>query len=208
METLTALGLGLGLAAACGMRVFVPLLAVAVATRVGLVTPGAGFAWLASWPALVALSTAALVEIGAYYVPWVDNALDSLATPAAVIAGALVTATQLGMVGSGSDLIDHIATMVGGGLAGGGIAGLVQVSTVGARGLSTISTAGLGNAVVATLENVGAVVLSILAILIPALIGLVIAVVGVLLVRRWVRRRARGPHRARPQVRRAAVPVG
>lgn len=191
METLTALGLGLGLAAACGLRVFIPLLALAIATRVGLVTPGTGFAWVASWPALVALTTAAIAEIGAYYVPWLDNALDSLATPAAVIAGALVTATQLGMVGSGSDLIDHIATMVGGGLAGGGLAGMIQVSTVGARGVSSISTAGLGNAVLATIENIGAVIMSVLAILVPALIVIVIIAVVALMLRRRLRNNQR-----------------
>lgn len=189
METIAALGMGLGLAAACGLRVFVPLLIVGLATKLGLMSPGQGFEWVASWPALLALTTASLLEVCAYYVPWLDHALDTVATPAAAIAGALMTASQLGIAAPGAGLLEHAAKLVGGGLAGGGLAGMIQVSTVGVRGLSTMTTAGLGNAIVATVENIGAIVLSVLAIIVPALIGLAIAVVCLLLVRRWLRRR-------------------
>jgi Domain of unknown function (DUF4126) len=48
------------------------------------------FAWLATPSALTMLSVAALAEILAYYVPAVDNLLDTLATPAALVAATIV----------------------------------------------------------------------------------------------------------------------
>ena len=116
METIAALGMGLGLAAACGLRVFVPLLIVGVATKLGLMSPGQGFEWVASWPALLALTTASLLEVCAYYVPWLDHALDTVATPAAAIAGALMTASQLGIAAPGGTprpIVERLNTEVG-----------------------------------------------------------------------------------------------
>ena len=89
LDIIVSVCLGLGLSAACGFRVFVPLLGLSVAAMADYVHPSAGWEWVGTWPALTCLATATLLEIGAYYVPWIDNALDSIATPAAYIAGAL-----------------------------------------------------------------------------------------------------------------------
>src|SRR5712671_6117407 len=93
METLLSCCLGVGLSAACGFRVFVPLLVMSVAAHSGHLTLAHGFEWIGSYPALVTFSVATAVEIAGYYIPWVDNLLDSLATPAAVIAGTLAMAS-------------------------------------------------------------------------------------------------------------------
>ena len=82
-ETLLSLCLGLGLSAACGFRIFVPLLAVNLAARVGWVSLSGELAWMGDSAALWAFGVATVLEIGAYYVPWLDNFLDSVATPAA-----------------------------------------------------------------------------------------------------------------------------
>src|SRR5262249_3182890 len=85
LETLFSVGLGIGLAAACGFRVFVPLLITSLAANTGHLHLAGGFSWIATKPALIAFAVATVVEILAYYVPWIDNLLDTLAGPAAVV---------------------------------------------------------------------------------------------------------------------------
>jgi hypothetical protein len=163
METLLGICLGIGLSAACGFRVFVPLLVMSVATISGHLAPVHGFEWIGSYPALVAFAVATCVEIAGYYIPWVDHLLDTIATPAAVVAGTITTAS---MVGHMSPLLHWTLAVI----AGGGAAGLVQGATVVTRGASTVTTGGLGNPLVATAELAGSVVTSILAILAPILV--------------------------------------
>lgn len=171
---------GLGIAAACGFRVFVPLLVLAIASKAGLVGLGTNFAFLASWPAIIALGVACIAEVGAYNVPWLDHALDMLATPAAVIAGGVAMLTQVGAI---STPMDPWMQWLLGALAGGAAAGVVQGGTVLVRALSTITTGGFGNPVVATIETGLALLLTLLAILMPLLAIVAFAVAIVLLVR-------------------------
>lgn len=176
-ETLLSLALGLGLAAACGFRVFVPLLALGVAVRTGHVDVSSGFAWVGSEAALIAFGVATLLEVGGYYVPWIDNLLDTVATPTAVVAGILVTAS---VVTDTSPFVRWTLAV----LAGGGAATAVQAVTVAARQLSSVATFGFGNVVVATGEALGAVVMALLALVVPLLgffLVLVLVAVGV----RW-----------------------
>lgn len=191
IDTLVAVCMGLGLAAACGFRVFLPVAVLSVASKAGLVNLGEGFAWLGSWPAVIALCTACVVEIAGYYIPWVDHALDTLATPAAAVAGALVTASQLvpgdidPQTGAQISSVSPMLKWLGSILAGGGVAGLVQISTVLTRSLSTLTTLGTGNSVVATGENIAAVLLTVLAIVVPVLaVTLLLAVIFVVIRRR------------------------
>ena len=181
-ETALSIALGVGLAAACGFRVFVPLLAAAVAARTGHVHLAPGFAWLASDGALVALGAATALEVLAYAVPWLDHLLDAIATPAAVAAG---------VVASAAVFVD-LPPVVRWGAAvilGGGAAGAVQAGTVVARLKSTLFTGGAGNVVVALLELAGAALLSLLAILAPALVLLALVLLAWLLARAVRRRR-------------------
>src|SRR5438874_3598888 len=93
METILSICAGIGLAAACGFRVFVPLLVVSIAALSGHLHLLPSFQWLGTYPALLALSVATALEIGGYYIPWLDHLLDTIATPAAVIAGTLLSAS-------------------------------------------------------------------------------------------------------------------
>jgi hypothetical protein len=170
MDTVVALGLGLGLAAAAGLRVFVPLLVLGLAARSGVVPLASGFEWLSSTPAVVALGTATAVEVLAYYIPWFDNLLDTLSTPAAVMAGALATASVLG------DLPPWLQWGVAL-LGGGGAAGLVAGSTSLLRLKSTAFTGGSGNFLLATMELVGSLLTSFLAIVIPLMALVVVAAI-------------------------------
>ena len=177
METVLCICLGIGLSAACGFRVFVPLLALSVAAHSGHVHLAAGFQWIASDSALIAFGIATALEIGAYYIPWVDHALDVIATPVAVVAGVLVTAS---LVTDMSPLLKWTLAVI----AGGGAAGLVQGGTILLRGASSATTAGFGNPVVATAELAGAAVISVLSLLAPVFIAVV-----VLLGLAWIARR-------------------
>jgi hypothetical protein len=160
--------LGVGLAAATGLRVFLPMLVVSVAAYTGHLPLDNSFAWLATPSALTMLSVAALVEILAYYVPAVDNLLDALASPAALVAGTIVSAAVMTDV---PPMVKWTAAVI----AGGGVAGLTQGLTAVLRAKSTVLTGGVGNAVLSTAELVGALLVSVLALTAPlAALGLVI----------------------------------
>lgn len=162
MENLLSVLVGVGLAAACGFRVFVPLLVLSLAARSGEMALGHGFGWIGSKPALLAFAVATVVEIAGYYIPWVDHLLDTVATPTAVIAGVLVTASTLGHM---SPFLQWSIAL----LAGGGTAGIFQGLTAAARGVSTLTTGGLGNPIVSTVEAGGSALLSVLAVTVPVL---------------------------------------
>lgn len=158
--------IGVGLAACCGFRVFVPLLVASLAMRLGFVGTASGFEWLGGTPALIGLSVATAAELAAYYIPWLDNALDTLATPAAVGAGTLLGTSFLH--------IDNPVLQWGLGLiAGGGSAGIIQAGTSLLRLGSTATTGGLANPAVSTGENVASIGFSILTIALP-LIGVIL----------------------------------
>jgi hypothetical protein len=91
MEIFLSLCLGVGLAACSGFRVFVPLLLSSLAVHFDLANVTTGFEWMGTWTAIGILATATVLEIGGYYIPWVDNLLDTIATPAAFAAGTLLT---------------------------------------------------------------------------------------------------------------------
>ena len=162
MELALSICLGLGLSAACGFRVFVPLLGISTAALSGHLELAGGFEWLGTWPAFACFLTATVLEIVAYYVPWLDNVLDSIATPAAVIAGTIATAS---VVADMSPFLKWTLALI----AGGGTAGVIQSATVLVRGGSTASTGGLTNWIVATAELIASVCGTILSILLPVL---------------------------------------
>ena len=182
MDALIGVLAGLALSAAAGFRVFVPLLLTGLAARLGYLQLTTDMAWLGSDPALAALGTATVLEIGAYYVPWLDNLLDTLAAPLAVVAGVMAWAAVTPEM---SPLLRWTLAVV----AGGGAAGLVQAGTTLARLKSSAFTAGLGNVVVATAELVGALLLSVLAVLLPLLAAALVVVVLATLAGRLTARR-------------------
>lgn len=184
-ETLLSVALGLGLAAACGFRVFVPFLVMGAAVRSGHLAVSPGFEWVGTDAALVAFGVATALEVAAYYVPWVDALLDTVATPAALVAGVLVTAS---VVTDTSPLVRWTLAV----LAGGAAAASVQALTVAARQLSSFTTLGLGNAVIATGELVASVVLAVLSVVLPLLGALLVLVILAVAVRWLVRRQPRG----------------
>ena len=186
MEILTNLVLGVCLSAACGFRVFAPLLVMSLAALGGFFTPDESLAWLETWPAAALFGTATAVEVAAYYVPIADNFLDTIATPAALVAGVLASASVLGELPPG--LQWFVAAV-----AGGGAAGIVQTATVLLRGTSTLTTGGAGNPIVATVENLLSVLTPALALVVPAIVFLGLMTAGV-----WAARVITSRRRMRP----------
>jgi len=184
VEATLAVCAGIALAAAAGLRVFVPLLATSAAAYLGHLDLAPGAAWLGSAPALVALSVAAALEVGAYFVPMLDHALDAIATPLAVVAGIVVSAALFTHMPGYLRWVLAI-------LAGGGSAGVVQGATTLVRLKSGLLTAGLANPLVALAELAGALVLALLALLVP-LLALALAVGLVLAAFRMAKRVAFG----------------
>ena len=146
------------------------------------------FAWLGTPAALTMLGAAALAEILAYYVPGVDNLLDTLATPAAFVAGTVVSAAVMTDL---PPMVKWTAAVI----AGGGVAGLTQGVTAMLRAKSTVLTGGLGNLVIATAELGGALLVSLLALAAP-LAALAVVILFLWLAIRLLRRLLRGAHRA------------
>ena len=166
METITSILLGIGLSAATGFRIFVPFLVASIASLTGYLPLSPSFEWIGTYPALIAFSVATILEIAAYYIPWFDNLLDSIATPAAFIAGAILMVAVL----SGLPPLVKWALAI---IAGSGAAGIVQTGTTMTRAASTTTTGGIANPVVSTVEAGSSFGLSILAIFIPVFAGLI-----------------------------------
>jgi hypothetical protein len=69
METILAVITGMGLSAACGFSVFIPLLALYLASMYGYINLAPGFEWIGENFAIIAFASATILEIIAYYIP-------------------------------------------------------------------------------------------------------------------------------------------
>lgn len=177
MEILLSIFLGVGLSAATGFRIFIPAFITNIAAMNGIIEPGENFQWLASWPAFWILLTATICEIGAYYIPIIDNILDTVATPVAIIAGALLSTSFI--------QIDQPALQWGLGIIlGGGTSGAVQTGTNLLRLTSTGTTGGFANPIVSTLENITSFVMTIFSIFLPILGFIAVLFIVYLIVKR------------------------
>jgi hypothetical protein len=186
MEEFLSICLGIGLAAACGFRVFVPMLIMSAAHLSGHLPLASQLEWIGSWPAFICFLVATVVEIIGYYIPWIDNTLDAVAGPAAMIAGAISVAAVL------SDDVSPLFRWTIGIIAGGGTALSIQTLSMSVRGLSTATTGGSLNFIVSSIELLLSIMTTIGALIVPVLvIGILITTCW--LTVRWLRRRRQEP---------------
>ena len=173
--------IGIGLAAATGFRVFLPMFAVSLASYMGWIPMNESFQWLSGLPTLITTGIATVVEILAYYIPFVDHILDTMSVPLATVAGSVMFASQFTDIGT----FPQWALAL---IAGGGTAAAISSGFAGTRAASTATTGGLGNSVVATTETAGAGIMSFLAIAAPfiAFICAIILLVVVLVLGRKI----------------------
>lgn len=162
LETLMSICLGIGLAASVGFRVFLPLFILSLASHYHFIDLNESWQWIGNTSALIILGAATLIELLAYYIPLVDNVLDSIAIPLATFAGTVV------MVSTVIDLSPVITWSLAI-IAGGGTATTIKSAAGSTRLASTVSTAGMGNPIVSTIETIIAVIMAIVSIFLPLL---------------------------------------
>lgn len=165
LSLVSAMAMGIGISACCGFRVFIPMLAASIASYFNWIPVNTGMEWLGTLPALICFGTAAVIEIAAYYFPFLDNILDTVAAPLSVIAGTILASSFIPLSETSPVLKWGIGL-----LAGGATAGTIQLGTGILRLFSTKATVGAGNPVIATGENLAAITGSALSFLIPIII--------------------------------------
>lgn len=184
---ISSVALGIALSACCGFRIFIPMLAAAIAAYNHWFGFSADMQWLGTLPAIVCFATASIIEIGAYYFPFLDNILDAIAAPLAVAAGTIVAFAIL-PTGNSEPLLRWVTALI----AGGATAGSIHVGTGLLRLFSTKATLGTGNPIVASGENVVAVGASILSFVIPVIVASVLLLLVGWIVYKGLRRISSG----------------
>lgn len=173
-EILAAVALGIGLSASVGFRVFIPMLVASVAAHFNIIPLTESFSWLGSWPAMISFGTAAVVEVLAYYIPFVDNLLDTVTTPLAVGAGTLLMTSVL-------PVDNELMKWIMGFVVGGGAAATMQSGSVLSRLTSSKFTAGTANPIVSTGENVAALGSSVTALFFPPVVAVIFILIAILI---------------------------
>ncbi|PCE64993.1 DUF4126 domain-containing protein [Sediminicola luteus] len=169
-DTILSIFLGVGLAASVGFRVFLPMFALSLAAYFNIWELNDNWAWIGTLPALVCLGVAMVLEIFAYFIPWFDNLLDSIAVPLAAIAGtAVMVSTVAGL--------DPMVTWTLAIIAGGGTATAIKGANATGRLASTASTGGLANPLVSATETGASVVVSTASIFAPVIAAILVILI-------------------------------
>jgi hypothetical protein len=168
---------GLGLSSAAGLNAYVPLLAVGILGRMGIVHLEGPYALLASTVALAVLGVLAAIDFIADKVPAVDHATHAVGAIINPVAGAIVFGSQTHALG-------HIppALALGAGLI---VAGGFHATRAAVRPIATVSTGGIANPIVSLMEDIIAIVMSLLAIFLPFAAFLLFLVLVVALYKSW-----------------------
>ncbi|WP_034039952.1 DUF4126 domain-containing protein [Wocania ichthyoenteri] len=170
IETIISICLGIGLAASVGFRVFLPLFALSLASYFDVWQLNESWQWIGSTTALITLGVTTLVEIFAYFIPYIDNLLDSITVPLAALAG---TAVMMSTVADLSPVVTWSLAII----AGGGTAAAIAGTSSTTRLASTTTTGGLGNPIISTLETGTATVMSVISIFLPILAMILVVII-------------------------------
>lgn len=186
---------GTGLAASAGLNAYIPLLTMGLLARyTDAIDLPSGSAWLSNGWTLTILAILLAIEVVADKIPVVDHVNDMVQTFVRPTAGGLafgtgsasetVTVTDPGAFFTSNQWVPIVAGVM--------IALVVHGVKSAARPVVNTATAGFGAPVASTAEDIGSVIMSVLAIVLPVLvlIGLVVLVwAAVWVVRRRGRRK-------------------
>jgi uncharacterized membrane protein len=186
---------GTGLAAAAGLNAYIPLLALGLADRfLGVIQLPAAWSWLSSDWALIVIAILLVIEIVADKIPVVDTVNDVIQTVVRPAAGGIVfgagTTTSTAAISDPATFFSILRFFMI--VIGVVIALAVHIAKATSRPVINAATFGLATPVVSAGEDVGSILLTILALLLPALVVIALGgvVVGfVLLFRRGRKRR-------------------
>lgn len=173
IEIFVQILIGLGLATATGFRVFVPLWALSLFSMTGYVELVHSFEWIGTTPAFIVFTVALIIEIIVYYVPLLDNIMDLISMPIAIVASILVTSSYV----DGIDPWLKYTILI---IASSALTVIAKSIMSWIRGASSAFTAGIGNGIVSTGESIASVLLTIGVIFFPALI--VVALIPLLML--------------------------
>lgn len=186
MQGLLGVFTAFGLASSAGLNAYIPLLVVALLGRfTDLITLKAPWDALESWWVIGILAVLLIVEIVADKIPAVDTVNDTVQSFVRPAAGAILFASSGGSISN----VHPVLAIICGILAAGGVHAVKAT----ARPVITATTGGMLNPVVSTAEDVTSLVISLLAIVLPILGVLLLALVIVWFARRIARRRADRP---------------
>ncbi|GIK57099.1 MAG: DUF4126 domain-containing protein [Chloroflexi bacterium] len=175
-----------GLAGASGLNAYIPLLIVAVLAHYPLGDPALKLAepynLLGEWWAIVIISILLIIEMLVDKIPAVDSLNDGIQTFIRPAAGAILFAASANLITEIHPAVSLIAGLL--------VAGGVHTVKMTARPVVTASTVGTGNWAVSLLEDVTAVVVTLLAIFVPILAAILFIIGGVAVIR-FIRRRQR-----------------
>jgi hypothetical protein len=196
LEALT----GTGLAASAGLNAYIPLMIMGLLARfTDAVNLPHGWEWLSNGWVLAILTVLLAIEVVADKIPIVDHLNDVVQTAVRPTAGGIVfgagSSSQTATVTDpGTFFGSHQWVPIASGVL---IALTVHGVKAASRPVINATTAGFGAPVASTAEDLGSIVLSLLAILVPILVllGLVLLVSSAIWVirRRRLRKRERRP---------------
>jgi hypothetical protein len=196
LEALT----GTGLAASAGLNAYIPLMIMGLLARfTDAVNLPHGWEWLSNGWVLAILTVLLAIEVVADKIPIVDHLNDVVQTAVRPTAGGIVfgagSSSQTATVTDpGTFFGSHQWVPIASGVI---IALTVHGVKAASRPVINATTAGFGAPVASTAEDLGSIVLSLLAILVPILVllGLVLLVSSAIWVirRRRLRKRERRP---------------
>lgn len=165
VDLLQSMALGISLAACAGLRAWLPLFAVGLSVRFGVLPLGDSFRFLGSNTALAVFAIATVIELVADKIPVVDHALDALSTFLKPVAGVLLAASVMWTVD------DPIVALALGVMVGAPASLAPHAAKATLRGVLSPLTAGLAAPVLSILEDVIAFGLVALAILAPFVVA-------------------------------------
>ncbi len=177
MELLFSILVGIALSATSGLRLFIPFLIMSLASRAGYLELASGFEWVASTPALIALSAATALEVAAYSIPYVDNILSAVSVPLTAVAGTLL---MLSFVMEMDPLISWTLAII----AGGGASMITRLSSNAVHAGSTATTGGLANPFVSLGETLLSIIMAVFAIIFPVLVLVILFILIISVLRK------------------------
>ncbi|GGL85682.1 hypothetical protein GCM10010840_24470 [Deinococcus aerolatus] len=182
MELLSGLLSSLGLSGAAGLNAYVPLLLVGLLSRTGVMNLNEPFNLLGNPWVLLVIGVIGLLDFVGDKIPGIDTALHLLGGVVNTAAGAVLFAAQTGV----ADVPPALSLALGVIVAGG-----VHATRTAVRPVATATTGGLGNPVVSTLEDATSLLMAVLAVFVPVLAVLLLAVLVFVGYRLWGRLRGR-----------------
>lgn len=180
MSQWLAVGAGVALSAACGLRAFLPLLVLGLASRGGLVHLSPNVQWLTSDAALIALGVATVLEVAADKIPVLDHALDAVGLVLRPAAAWLATYALLVHWPTPWGQIVALTLAL--------IALAMQAAKAKVRLGSTALTLGTANPLVSMVEDVLALGMAAAALVVPLLAVGAAILLAVVLARRQAAR--------------------